>query len=265
LDCCAFSGFEPSSEKWNDRLDLYVGSHGASQTSVAGAQVILFNINLSSLENNITYGGWRSLLVFFQQPAYRFSELCAESCSIANLSGNISFSVELAPNSNLKIDGIKYTVIRSFLLRRPAIEFLNQTVSINFVNASGGIIGSPAFSSRGDRLDVRYVSVPEGSPETGSELSISGLSGIPSSLGVYLLDDSRLSTSFFVFNDSIAFDSINFSLPLRKPGETLLMCNSFNYKTLHCDDWALSKIPIVIKNGTAYFTAEKEGIYAVSS
>ena len=107
-ECCMFSGFEPSSEDWNDTLYLYVGIHGASPSSIASAEVMSVKSVLRTPGGEFMYGGWRSLPVFFQQPFYNFSGVCVDTCSLKAVGSNISLYVDLEANSYLHIEGVDF-------------------------------------------------------------------------------------------------------------------------------------------------------------
>jgi len=262
-NCCLFDGFEPFSDNWNDSLYLYLGSHGASASTVVSAQVMSSRFDLSSTDGGINYGGWRSLPVFFQDPSYRFSDVCIDTCSLEDVDGNISLFVDLKPNSNLTLDSVEYGFLRGLVMKGPPLEFSERNISIWFVNRRGNPVGFYSLNQSGWSVDFYYNSLPYGAVGSGETLLIQGFSNVPDSLGVRLLDDSKVSGRFFAFNDSFEFDEINFSLTLSKPSNVLLECSVFNFNNLSCSEWVEVNATLEVVDGVASFGMSELGVYAL--
>ncbi|MDD5111840.1 MAG: hypothetical protein PHG85_04800, partial [Candidatus Altiarchaeota archaeon] len=263
--CCAFSSLESSNLLWNDSLDLYIGAHGASASSIALAQVMSVSRDVST-PSVAVYGGWKALPLFFQQPVYRFSGLCEDSCSLSSLGSNVSLSVKLEPNSVIDVGGFEYSYVRGVFLNQPIIELSDRNISIWFVNGSGSPVGSYTMNrSLWGGVDIHYQNLPEGMSNQSERLFIEGLRSVPNSLAVILLDDSSVSSRFFVFNDSFKFHNMTLEFPFDGRANSVFECVDFNYSMLSCGRWARSDIEFsyAVDGNVVSFEATRRGVYAL--
>ena len=123
-DCCAFLGLLPTKNRWNEIYYSTFGRDGAGYDNLVSAQVIYYDVNLSSenIKSEIYYSEWGNLSVRFFKEENEFYDACIDTCSLKGLnksSYKIFFDIE--DGAVLKINNLKYAVSTEISNNPPAL------------------------------------------------------------------------------------------------------------------------------------------------
>ncbi len=127
-ECCAFIELE-SSGNWDDSFYLSYGRYGSGLLNVVKAQLIYYDVDLSTPYSDIVYSDVYSLDAEFYEEI-SFSDVCVDTCLLPlfdETSYKLVFEVE---DANLSISGIRYIIEEEIIVKGTAPVLVKEIEEI---------------------------------------------------------------------------------------------------------------------------------------
>ena len=194
-DCCAFVDLLPSKSNWDDIYYAAFGKDGAGHSNIMSAQVLYYNVNLSSEnpKSEIYFSEWGNLSVKFFDEETEFSDVCIETCFLIGLNkSSYRLLFEIEDGTVLRIDKIKYALKEN--IRNNAPVFLKNLSDISMADRRYTINLSEYFYDEdGNALHYSYH------PLDNLSIAING------DIATLTADkDFKIGYTFFIASDSEA-------------------------------------------------------------
>jgi len=125
-ECCNFLNLNQLGTEWNEPFLLTYQKYNSTENNEISAQIIYYNVNLTSLEAEIINSEKATLSAKFKSDVIEFTNACHENCLLNNLNASSYKLIFEIDNAQLNIDTIKYSILERFIV--------NETLEENLTN-----------------------------------------------------------------------------------------------------------------------------------